>query len=78
MNIFPRKILITFLVILSFSYHARGDWMNTTNSPTTIPPNSYIEMRDYILNIDSIHPNYGKIKGVVELNLDAVRLHICF
>ncbi len=66
-----KQFEITICLLLCLNI-VRADWMNTTNSPTKIPENSYIEMRDYILNIDSIYSNYGEIKGHVNVELDSV------
>jgi len=62
------KISLILSILLFTSI--RADWLNTTNSPSTIPINSYIEMRDYILNIASIHEYYGNINSFVSVNTD--------
>jgi len=65
-----QNITKIFLISFCIFHLTKADWLNTTNSPSTIPVNSYIEMRDYILNIASIHEHYGEIRSFVDINSD--------
>ena len=76
------KAMLLISCIVSIAY---CDWMNTRTSPITITENSYIELRDYILNIQSIYAGYGKISGtaliyrknkIFILSNDSLQIHL--
>jgi hypothetical protein len=59
--------LLYISIIFAGFVTVKGDWFNSTMRNQVIPNNSYLEMRDYILNNQPIQSNYGQIRGIVEL-----------
>ena len=57
-----------FILALSIINLCIGDVFQFT-LPMILPNNSYIELNDYILNIQHIPEEFGDIDGTIHLNL---------
>lgn len=67
--------LLYISIFLASLITVKADWFNSTMRNQVIPNNSYLEMRDYILNNQPIQSNYGEIRGIVELIPLSVKRH---
>lgn len=58
------------LIFLSLLNAINADLIATTQTGVLVPGNAYMEMRDYILNLQVIHGGYGTISGGINITIN--------